>query len=166
MININLDYLTELDPSMPLMLSPFVRIEEGGSAEEAGKEWDKFFSLSHFRRGDIYCSQDAVGAGWMKIELLDDYFKEIKKAIDKKNGLLFWANNECFTDTQIVPNSPQTGVRFIPAPLDRFVKQMEISEKYVTDHVTFSYSHYYSQDKNDPKLNEAYKHYFQTGKVE
>ncbi|HBL85234.1 MAG: hypothetical protein A2Y17_03305 [Clostridiales bacterium GWF2_38_85] len=165
MMNVNLDFLTELDPSMPLMLSPFVRAAEG-DAVSAGLEWDRLFSMTNFRKGDIYCSQDAVGAGWMKIDLLDDYFREITKAIDKKDGLLFWANNENFTDTDIVPDSPKTGTRFIPAPLDRFVRQMEISDKYVSDHVTFAYSHYYSPDRCDPKLHEAYKQYFETGKTE
>jgi hypothetical protein len=164
MININLDYLTGLNPDMPLMLSPFVRTA-GGDAITAGREWDKFFTLSHFRPGDIYCSQDAVGAGWMKIELLEQYFDEIKKAVDKKEGLLFWANNENFTDTENVPDSPKTKQRFIPAPLERFVRQMNISDKYVSDHVTFAYSHYYAPDRCDPKLHEAYKNYYITGKI-
>lgn len=164
MINITLDYLTELNSDMPLMLSPFVRTA-GGDAVAAGMEWDKFFTFSHFRAGDIYCSQDAVGAGWMDIELLDQYFCEIKKAVDKKEGLLFWANNECFTDMENVANSPKSDIRFLPAPLERFVRQMKISDKYVSDHVTFAYSHYYSPDCCDPKLHEAYKNYYNTGKI-
>lgn len=149
MININLNHLTKLDSSMPLMLSPFVRTA-GGTAEEAGEEWTEFFAHADFREGDIYCSQDAIGAGWMDIDSVVDYFKEIKKAIDTKPGLIFWANNENFTDTDVVKVEKKGDKRFIPAPVDRFVKQMELTDPFVTGHVTFAYSHYYAPDRNPP----------------
>lgn len=155
MMNINLDFLTELDASMPLMLSPFVRLA-GGTAKEAGEEWARFFEHTRFRNGDIYCSQDAVGAGWMEIEHLQDYFAEIKKAIDKKPGLLFWANNENFTDTDVVKNVPKGKQRFLPAPIDRFIHQIELSDPFVSGHVTFAYSHYYAPDRNLPELHEEF----------
>lgn len=155
MMNINLRHLTVLDPTMPLMLSPFVRLD-GGTAKEAGEEWARFFATTDFRPGDIYCSQDAVGAGWMEIEHVEDYFREIKKAIDKKPGLLFWANNENFTDTAVVKNSPKDGPRFIPAPVERFIKQMELTDPYVSGHVTFAYSHYYAPDRNPPEHHNEF----------
>ena len=155
MMNINLHHLTDLDPSMPLMLSPFVRTA-GGTAKEAGEEWARFFATTDFRPGDIYCSQDAVGAGWMEIELVEEYFSEIKKAIDQKPGLLFWANNENFTDTAVVKNAPKDGPRFLSAPVDRFIKQMELTDPYVSGHVTFAYSHYYSPDRNPPEFHNEF----------
>ena len=132
-LNLYLHSLTELDPSMPLMLSPFIR-SIGGSPETAEAEWRKVFEYTDFRPGDIFCCQDAVGAGHITIDQLDSYFASLKRAADTKEGLLFWANSECF-------NSNLT-----PADVTRFIRQMEIASPYVSGFVTFAYSHYYSPD--------------------
>jgi hypothetical protein len=76
-----------------------------------------------------------VGAGHIKIDELDKYFAALKNAVDTKPELTFWANNENFTISD-----------WSSAPLSRFVEQMKISSKYVENHVTFAYSHYYSPD--------------------
>lgn len=150
-LNMYLEPLTAIDPTMPLMLSPFVT-SGGGSAEKAGDEWKKVFETANFRDGDIFCCQDAVGAGWITIDQLDDYFRELKAAVDTENGLRFWANNENFTKD------------FQSAPVDRFVKQMEISHKYVENHITFAYSHYYSKDMPGKAMyHKIYKKYYDTG---
>ena len=149
-INLYIDGLTEIDPEIPLMLSPF--ITEGAGYEATEKAWNKFFETARFREGDIFCCQDSVGAGHIKIENMDAYFQVIARAVAKEEGLKFWANNECF-------NSDYT-----PADLSRFVQQMEISKKYVEGHVTFAYSHYYHPDKY-PALHQAYKNYYETGSV-
>ncbi|MDL2287447.1 DUF4434 domain-containing protein [Eubacteriales bacterium OttesenSCG-928-G02] len=150
-LNGYLDPLTLLDSSMPLMLSPFVRTH-GGTAEEAGNEWAEIFKLTNFRDGDIFCCQDAVGAGWIEIDQLDSYFKNLKRACDTKPGLKFWANSENFTlDSQ-------------SAELGRFIKQMKIAQPYVEGYVTFAYSHYYSKDYLDKApYHNAYKYYYESG---
>lgn len=153
-LNQYLDPLTELDKSMPLMLSPFVR-SSGGSAENAGKEWKAVFSQTHFRDGDIFCCQDAVGAGHITIGQLDGYFRALKEAVDTKPGLRFWANNECFTKD------------YKPRPLSDFLQQMQIAKPYVEDYVTFAYSHYYSPDipgkVENRTYHDAYIRYYETG---
>ena len=158
-LNLYLDPLTELDPSMPLMLSPFVR-SSGGNATEAGKEWTKVFASAHFREGDIFCCQDSVGAGHIKIGQLDSYFAALKQATDTKKGLLFWANNECFTDT----------VNYHPRPVSEFLKQMNIAAPYVSGFVTFAYSHYYSPDApgkgGKRTFHDDYVRYYRTGELE
>ncbi len=152
-LNGYLEPLTDIDPTMPLMLSPFVR-SAGGDAVKAGEEWTRVFEVANFREGDIFCCQDAVGAGWITIDELDAYFRELKKAVDTEKGLRFWANNEDFT------KDGKT------APLARFVRQMEISHPYVENHITFAYSHYCAKDIPGKAVYHAlYKQYYDTGKL-
>ena len=152
-LNGYLEPLTDIDPTMPLMLSPFVR-SAGGDAVKAGEEWTKVFEVANFREGDIFCCQDAVGAGWITIDELDAYFRELKKAVDTEKGLHFWANNEDFT------KNGKT------ASLARFVRQLEISHPYVENHITFAYSHYCAKDiPGKAVYHELYKQYYDTGKL-
>lgn len=152
-LNMYLEPLAEIDPSMPLMLSPFIT-SNGGSAEKAGAEWKKVFEVANFREGDIFCCQDAVGAGWITIDQLDSYFSALKEAVDTEPGLHFWANNENFTKD------------YQSAPVDRFVRQMEISHQYVENHITFAYSHYYAKDMNGKAMyHRIYKKYYDTGSL-
>ena len=152
-LNMYLEPLTALDPSMPLMLSPFVQ-SAGGNAAKAEQEWKKVFETAVFREGDIFCCQDAVGAGHININQLDSYFAALKRAVDTEPGLHFWANSEDFTK------------EYDSAYVSRFIKQMEIARPYVENYVTFAYSHYYAKDYNGKGgFHRAYKHYYDTGDV-
>lgn len=53
-LNTNLDYLSDLTPEMPLMLSPFMNHKVGGNAEEYGQMWKNIFEKTRFRSGDIF----------------------------------------------------------------------------------------------------------------
>jgi hypothetical protein len=86
--------------------------------------------------------------------LLDDFYREIKEAVDTVEGFRFWANNEDFTQAD-----------WTTAPLNRFVEQMNISSKYVEAHVTFAYSHYQNPDMGKVGQHQAYKTYYETGKI-
>jgi hypothetical protein len=153
-LNMYLNPLTEIDSSMPMMLSPFVR-SAGGTAQKACEEWKKVFATANFRDGDIFCCQDAVGAGHITIDQLDGYFAALKEAVDTEKGLLFWANDEDFTKD------------YQSAYVSRFISQMQIAKNYVTGYVTFAYSHYYAKDYNgNGGFNHAYKYYYDTGKTE
>ena len=150
-LNMYLDPLTELDASMPMLLSPYVR-SSGGNAKKAEEEWKKVFATANFREGDIFCCQDAVGAGHITINQLDAYFAALKAAVDTEEGLIFWANSENFTQD------------FQSAYLSRFLRQMEIARPYVSGYVTFAYSHYYAKDYNGKAaFHRAYKYYYDTG---
>ncbi len=145
--------LYDIDPEMPLMLSPFVTAS-GPSPEKTGEMWEKVFAKAEFRPGDIFCCQDSVGAGHITMDMLDDFYREIKEAVDTVEGFKFWANNEDFTHTD-----------WTTAPLNRFVEQMNISAKYVEAHVTFAYSHYQNPDMGKTGQHLAYKTYYETGKI-
>ncbi|MBO7216087.1 MAG: DUF4434 domain-containing protein [Clostridia bacterium] len=145
--------LYEIDPEMPIMLSPFLTAS-GPSPEKTGEMWEKIFAKAEFRPGDIFCCQDSVGAGHITIDMLDAFYREIKEAVDTVEGFRFWANNEDFTQSD-----------WTTAPLNRFVEQMNISSKYVEAHVTFAYSHYQNPDMGKAGQHQAYKTYYETGKV-
>lgn len=153
LLNLYRDGLYEIDHTMPMMLSPFISAE-GADPTETGVLWQKVFESADFREGDIFCCQDSVGAGHITIDELDGYYAEIKKAVDREGGLLFWANNEDFT---LVTSST--------APLDRFIEQLNITDKYVSSHVTFAYSHYQHPDMQKFGEHEAYKYYYENGTV-
>ncbi len=153
LLNGFLDGLTEIDDTMPMMLSPFISAI-GVSAEKTGDLWTDVFAKTNFREGDIFCCQDSVGAGHITLEKLDSYYREIKRAVDSKEGLHFWANNEDFTQSS-----------WTTAPLDRFVEQMNISSKYVEAHITFAYSHYQHPDMGKTGHHLAYKYYYENGKL-
>ncbi len=153
MININLNYLTRLDKNMPFVLSPFVKISV--TAKKTQEEWTKFFSYADFRKGDIFTMQDAIGSGAMSIELLDLYYAAIKKAVDTEPNIEFWANNENFIQAT-----------WSPSPLSRVVEQLDITQKYVTKHISFSYTHYYSSAGNKPgNYHEKYLDYKNSGVI-
>jgi hypothetical protein len=147
------DGLTEIDAGMPMMLSPFLSAY-GTEPEVTGQQWKEIFSMTHFREGDIFCCQDSVGAGFITVDQLDGYFKAIKEAVDTKKGLHFWANNEDFDQAS-----------WGTAPLDRFAKQLQISDPYVEAHITFAYSHHQHPDMGKTGHHEAYKYYYETGKL-
>ena len=147
------DGLTEIDAGMPMMLSPFLSAY-GTEPEVTGRQWANIFAMTHFREGDIFCCQDSVGAGFITVDQLDGYFKAIKEAVDTKKGLHFWANNEDFSQES-----------WGTAPLDRFVKQLQISDPYVEAHITFAYSHHQHPDMGKTGHHEAYKYYYENGKL-
>lgn len=152
MLNRYLDELTAIDPSMPLMLSPFIS-EADGSADELGESLKRLLQKANFRRGDIYCCQDSVGAGYMRLSKLPEYFAAVGEAVKTKDGLLFWANNENFVQETWRASS-----------LDRFIRQMDAASDYVSGYVTFSYTHYYSPDiAGTPVYHDAYIRYLETG---
>ena len=57
----NIDGLNQIDPSLPIMYSPF--LNQKASPEATFRAWCRFFKISKLRKGDIFCCQDSVGAG-------------------------------------------------------------------------------------------------------
>jgi hypothetical protein len=150
-LNINLDHLSEITPGMPFMLCPFMNYRVGNSGDNR-KMWTNVFSQTHFRDGDIFAPQDCVGAGGLELGMVDEWFSQMKEAVTTKPGLQFWSDAETFDQ------------RFwTSAPLDRFVEQMKIVKPYVSNIISFAYSHYYSPLQTIPEYHEAYLEYVKTG---
>lgn len=147
-LNINIDYLNSLTPQMPIMLSPFMNYKVGDNAYNYGNMWKTIFSGVHFRKGDIFCPQDCMGAGGLTLSNAGDWFFQLAEAVKTKPGLLFWSNAENFDQ------------RFwTSATLDRFIQQLQIVKPYVSNYVSFTYSYYYSPFKVSKYFNEVYSYY-------
>lgn len=149
-----LDFYTKLDPSMPLLLSPFCN-RSMSTAEEAMNMWIDLFSRIRFRKGDIFCPQDSIGSTPSEIDQLDEWTRAYRQAADTKPELVFWMNNENFAGNN-------------HSILDRVKKQIDITSKYCDVNVTFSWQHHYSPfHENVNKGYEATYHNFYTeGKLE
>lgn len=147
------DGLYAIDSSMPMLLSPY--ITSAVDAKNTEYFWKDILSASTLRDGDIFCCQDSVGAGHVTMDQIDAYFAAMKAAADTKPGLQFWANNEDFTPD------------FKSADMGRFKQQLDITAKYAEKHISFSFCHYRNPDMGATKAKayEAYKHYFETGKL-
>lgn len=169
-VNIVLDKLTELNPSLPVLMSPYHTKYLGAGLKQTEAFWRKLFSQIHFRPGDIFCPQDAVGAGWIDITDLDGFMKvydEVIREADK--GVRFWANCEDFIQYNTgklfgPPKSENTA--YVTAPLSRFEKQMRIVSPYVENIITFAYSHYVSpQAVGSSVYYDTYLDYYKNHRV-
>ena len=172
-LNKVLDKATEVDASLPMLVSPFTAdyLDPGRVATYA--QWLTFFETTAFRDGDIVAPQDAVGADWIGeddlVQVWEMYSAATKKA---KADIHLWANCENF-DIAIGPSilggtilRPETeNIESVTATLDRFVMQMDIASRYCENIITFSYSHYFSPTLVKSMYIETYRDYVANGYV-
>lgn len=165
--------LTELDSSLPLLLSPFYTNYLSAGAAISLVQLVSFFRHTEFRDGDIYCPQDAVGAGWTDVEDLEKMWALYDKALKTADAdIKLWANVECFTsatadtltDGITGPSATENTVS-VPATFDRLVYQMQVASAYAENIITFSFNHYYSLKYASPMFIETYKDYLDSGFV-
>lgn len=170
-LNVVLDKATEIDSSIPLMMSPFTSNYLSLGKGAAFVQWLQLFTQAHWRDGDIVAPQDAVGAGWIKMEDLETVWKMYSIAVKYASAdIKLWANCENFTSA-IAPsmgegilNPPATeNIVHVPATLDRFTKQMDIASKYCDNIITFSYSHYYCPEQVSSVYIDTYNDYIANG---
>ena len=154
MLNIYIDGINELDPSMPFLMSPYF-VEQYSDAKDTASKYDKVFAKINFRKGDIFCPQDCVGSGFLNAQTFVEYYKELKTVIDKYPNLAFWGNPESFKQTN-----------WSTAPITRFVYQLETAAPYVDGFISFAYSHYYAPDVcGTSTFHDDYVKYYNTGEV-
>lgn len=170
-LNVVLDRSTEIDSSIPLMMSPFTSNYLTLGKGAAFIQWLMLFTEGHWRDGDIVAPQDAVGAGWMKMEDLETVWKMYSVAAKYASAdVKLWANCENFTSA-IAPsfgegilNPPSTeNTVYVPVTLDRFAKQMDVASKYCENIITFSYSHYYCPEQVSSVYIDTYNDYVKNG---
>lgn len=152
-LNINLDYLHLSTPDMPFMLSPFMN-SNSSTPKECSDMWKYILSNAHFKDGDIFAPQDCIGAGWLTIDVVAEWFDKLSEVIPLTPRIKFWANIEMFDQ------------RFwTAATLDRIKHQMDLLRPYVSSFISFAYSHYYSPILRNPLIHCAYLHYIRTGRM-
>lgn len=152
-ININLTYLKSKNERLPILLSPFMN-SSCSTAKEYADNWTYLFMHTELIKGDVFCVQDSVGSGRLSINDVNSWFTALRKAVNSKPGLLFWANAENFD----YANSSST-------PLNRFIKQLQLESPCVDNIVSFSYSHYYSPNNICEGFQKAYYSYVNSGKL-
>lgn len=148
-----LDYLTQLDPSMPMMFSNFANQSLCKTSSNT-KFWGDIIRNTSFRPGDIMAPMDGIGAKGVTIENLDAWTASYKTAADTNNNLHLWSNNETFKDNGEI------------ALLDRLVQQISITSKYAEKNITFTWNHYYSPYNTLKGFNDTYMSYVKTGTIE
>ena len=148
---VHLDYLSCLTPHAPALTSPFANMNLG-SVSDLETQWCDMVRNIPFRRGDILCPQDSIGAGGTKLHQLDAVMQVYVKAVSLREGMVLWANNEDFDQTC-----------WSSAMMDRFVRQMEITAKYAAVNITFAYNNYQSPVNVKPCFHEAMLRYEETG---
>lgn len=172
-LNVVLDKATAIDPSIPLMMSPFTSNYLSFGKGAALMQWMKLFSAGHWRDGDIFAPQDAVGAAWIDEDDLEDIWKMYSLAIEQCSAdVKLWANCENFTSAVadsfgagfINPPASENVVN-VPVTLDRFAYQMDVASRYCENIITFSYSHYYSENERSDVFIRTYRDYVDNGYV-
>lgn len=170
-LNLVLDKATEVDESLPVMMSPFTSDYLSAGKIPAFVQWSHLFSQGHWRDGDIIAPQDAVGAAWIDeddlVAVWEMYSLAMKNA---KADLKLWANCENFTlaiADGILAGSilrpASENVVSVPATLDRFTKQLDIASRYCENIITFSYTHYYSPVNVSSVYIDTYNDYVDNG---
>ncbi len=165
--------LTGLDSSLPLLMSPFYTNYLSGGKTVSLAQLVSFFEYTDFRDGDIFCPQDAVGAGWTDADDLKMMWSLYSEAIKTSDAdLKLWANVECFTsatadtltDGITGPSATENTVS-VPVTLDRLAYQMSVASGYAENIITFSFNHYYSLKFASSMFMDAYKDYLANGFV-
>ena len=171
--NAVLDRATEVDPALPMMISPYTAhyLDLGDIATYS--QWLTFFENTAFRDGDIVAPQDALGADWIDEDDLVRIWEMYSEAAQKADAdIKLWANCEKFdiaTGQSILGGTilrPETeNIESVTATLDRFVMQLDVASRYCENIICFSYSHYYSPDLVKSMYIETYRDYVENGYV-
>lgn len=172
-LNLLIERIDAIDPSLPLMLSPFNSDYLSLGSGAASFDWKQFFRYTHLRDGDIFAPQDAVGAGWTKEENLRRNWEMYRKAVDSDDAdVQLWANCENFVSSieesfgsGVITRPATENTDSVTATLDRFVNQLEIAAEYCDNIITFSYNHYFSPYAVSSVYIDTYLDYISNGYV-
>ncbi|MBQ7295410.1 MAG: DUF4434 domain-containing protein [Clostridia bacterium] len=172
-LNAVLNKATQVDEGLPVMMSPFTSEYLAFGKITALSQWVKLFTQGAWRDGDIIAPQDAVGAAWIKEDDLVKIWQMYSVAISYAEAdLKLWANCENFTlaiadgiGAGWLLRPASENIVSVPATLDRFTKQMNIASRYCENIITFSHTHYYSENEVSSAFIETYRDYVANGYV-
>lgn len=170
-LNTVLNKASEIDKSLPVMMSPFTSNYLATGKTAAFMQWYKVFTSAAWRDGDIIAPQDAVGAGWIDESDLKDIWEMYYMTVKESDAdLRLWANCENFTlaiddsiGAGVITRPASENTVSVPITLDRLVRQMEIASHYCENIITFSYTHYYSENRVSDGFIKTYRDYVSNG---
>ena len=151
-MNVNIDFLNSISPSMPFLFSPFVNYKTGMDKNNTVEMWKRILPKVHFRGGDIFCPQDCVGAGGLELEMQEEWMRSLSEAARKVEGLKFWVNVETFDQRY-----------WSTAPLTRLVEQLKTANWSANNIICFAYYAYNSPCVVNPQYDSVYREYLKTG---
>ncbi|CAN5356946.1 hypothetical protein BH11ARM1_BH11ARM1_08930 [soil metagenome] len=158
MMNANCNYLKSLDSSMPILVSPFYN-NALGTASSYKQFWISVLGqLTNYGAGDIFAPQDGVGAGHSTVGQVTTWYTNLANAVATKTGLQMWSNTENFQDAF-------SGGGYVPADVKRVANQFNNAAPYVSNFLTFSYSHYSSPQVVNPAFQDSWVNYAVNGTV-
>lgn len=149
-MNLSLRHYAAMEQNKPMMLSSFMNPMLSTPDELSGM-WKDIFAYTQFRPGDIFAPQDSYGVH--TDQDLEVWTRCYSQAVAAKPGLVFWSNNECFRGEGAA------------APVEDFVQQIQVTQKYCAANICFSWNHYYSPAQNHPGYHEAFAAYNMTGQL-
>ncbi len=172
-LNTVIDAINATNKSLPLLISPFTADYLSFGKVAAYADWLTFFEKVNWRDGDIIAPQDAVGADWIEEDELVRIWEMYSAAVDKIDAdVKLWANVENF-DIAIGPSilggtllrGETENIESVTATLDRFTRQLDIASRYCENIITFSYTHYFSDNMVRSFYMETYHDYVNNGYV-
>ena len=165
--NIVLDAINKVDPSKPLLFSPFASYTADGNGGLATKEncckfYTRLFELTNFRKIDAILPMDNIGGGGQTLEHLEEWTRDIyyQSVRNSGNKLQLWSNCESFVQPHEKKDVWTTGT------VDRFVQQLQITGKYCEKIVSFSWNHYMSPNNTIDGFDKSFHYYLEHGKLE
>lgn len=176
MFTLVLEQCNQLDPSMPLLFSPYVNIFGYGYAsinpDRFAEYWTEVLTRIPFRDGDMLCPQDSCGGGGMDPAHLAQWTAAYRDAVDRANAkrgtrLLLGTNAEMFVQPDAARMQSPHGVSYTGIKTVRdFTQRLEIADPYVDALFCFAYPHHYSPYNTLPEFHQCFLEYLKTGTIE
>ena len=142
MLNKDIEVLNELNPDLPMLMSPFFSAAYRSTPERIEAQYRNMLRLTNFRKGDIMCPQDSYGAFDFSIRYVEEGLAAIARAVEEDGRLRFWVNCENFGNESMRGDNHANDLA--PGDISRFVAQLHIAAAYAEKMITFSYSHHYN----------------------
>ncbi|MBO5828340.1 MAG: DUF4434 domain-containing protein [Paludibacteraceae bacterium] len=169
-----IDTLNAIDPSMPLLFSPFAtQADWCANIENTQAFYEEFFQKCHFREIDEMLPMDNIGGGGQTLATVNPWCAMYANVVANNNGIPQCnANIESFVqpaDSLLYDTNttPLFGVNYWgSAPIGRFVQQLEIAKNYANKIYTFAYAHYQSPLNNIPGIHKNLAQYLHTGEID
>ncbi len=176
MFTLVLEQCNQLDPSMPLLFSPYVNIFGYGYAsinpDRFTEYWTEVLTRIPFRDGDMLCPQDSCGGGGMDPAHLVRWTAAYRDAVDRANAkrgtrLLLGTNAEMFVQPDAARMQSPHGVSYTGIKTVRdFTQRLEIADPYVDALFCFAYPHHYSPYNTLPAFHQCFLEYLKAGTIE
>ena len=145
--------IRKVSPGKPILISPFIwgrrLVEKFLPPKEYKAEWDELLK-SISGTFDILAVQVAPAG----MDEIGDYLRGFKEQ-SKKHKFELWANVETFSS-----EIPVKGV-FFPIDIRDLVRKLNIVSPYVSNIITFEFSHFMSPNSSNPSAGRLYERYLE-----